>query len=194
MRYLRYAAALAVLAASAADAAASENLRCLWDDLSSVEKTRLELAARIGEPPPTVLLRRRGEAGLAATLQGCKLSLSPRDVDRASLYLSARARESILGAELTHFGLTADIRRGVLSEIAPAERRRALAEQILALTPSTNEPTQAEAVVAETARRLAAIGPALGRASRASVAAEWATVWLLATGLERGAQPPPARR
>lgn len=199
-RRARRRARLAMLAAAALPGAASAgDYVCLWETLTSPEKVRLELAARIGEAPPEALLTRWGEQRMAAHYQRCGLSLDETALARGARYLSARARAETLAASLVWEGVSPSEAVSVLDQVAPLDDRRELAEDIMALQARAVRPAEATAsagpatyAVRGAARLIADGGPQSRRVAISVLAGEWASARILADGLDQGATPPPS--
>lgn len=180
---------IAAAALCAGPALAEEGLPCLWDSLTTAEKTRLELAARIGDSPPEALLKRWGEQRFAEHFQRCDLPLEEPVLARGARYLSARAKSETLSAALIWEGVAPKQAVGALDQVAGMAERRVLAQDIMALeNRATDGP--ASFAVRGAARLIVSTAPPDRRAALSILAAEWASARILSDGLSLGATPP----
>ncbi len=186
---MRLIAALAFVGLLAPPAAAAEELRCVWRELPTVVKARLELSARLGQGVPVSVVNRFGKGGLAKHLTECGLTDSFDDFQRASAYWLATASWNVARTRARLAGVDVAALEGDLERLAPPARHAEIGAAIMARVRGPAEPVLLRLLDALDARRAAAEAAPL-QAAQKRLAVEYAVARLILLGLDAGAPPP----
>lgn len=161
---------------------------CLWRELPTVAKARVELAARLGRRVPVTLLNRFAGGELSALFERCGFADSVQTLTLTGQYWLAAAYEAIQGERLRVFALDRRMIEAELDRRAPAASRVALGAELAARAPGQARPLLVDILETLDRNRLAETGlPYSDQEKRLVI--EFAATWLIREGLEAGAEP-----
>lgn len=182
------AAALAPAQARAQATGDGADVSCLWRELPTVVKARIELAARLGRRVPVTVLNRFAGGGLSAHLRGCGFEESLQTLELTGQYWLAAASEAVQIERLRLAALDQVAIAFELHRRAPEPERATFGAEIAARAPGAARELMVDLLETLDRTRRAATGlPYSDQEKRVII--EYAATWLIREGLEAAATP-----
>lgn len=174
--------------AAAQSVATGGDVACLWRELPTVTKARIELAARRGRRTPISVINRFAGGELSALWARCGFEDSVQTLELTGQYWLAAAAEAVLVERLRLAAVSPGVVIGGLGLRAPKSIRAALGSELAARLPGRARPLMLDLLETLDRGRVANGVDPLSEAQKRLVI-EYAATWLIREGLESAAEP-----